>query len=251
MQSHPNLLKVLYERQKKYFRESKRYLLSKIYSENLNKLAVIHKTDKGNQHQYTQHYQEHFRHLRKKKLNILEIGVGGYDNPVAGGNSLRMWKHYFPNSAIYAVDIYEKSRLQEKRIKIFQGSQADEGFLKDVFNKIGSLDIIIDDGSHINEHVITSFKTLFPLLNNCGIYVVEDTNYSYNVEYGGDSKNLNNPSTVMNYFKSLIDGLNYKEFTKAGGPGYFDKNIVSLHFYHNLIFIYKGINNEEGINKLM
>lgn len=234
--------KKLYEVQKKYFRRSKRDFLSKIYSNSLNKLALINKTDKGNQHQYTQHYEKHFYPLRKKKLNILEIGVGGYDNPAAGGNSLRMWKYYFPHSMIYSIDIHEKDCLQEKRIKIFKGSQADEEFLRSVFNKIGSLDIVIDDGSHINEHVITSFKILFPLLNKGGIYVVEDTQTSYWPEYGGDSSNLNNPSTIMNFFKGIADGLNYKEFKKYEyKPGYFDKNIVSLHFYHNLIFIYKSL----------
>lgn len=236
-------LKDLYEFQKRYFRKLKRYFLSKIYSGNLNKLVLIHKTDKGNQHKYTRHYQKHFQFLRKKKLNILEIGVGGYEDPLSGGNSLRMWKHYFPNSSVYALDIHEKTRLQEKRLKIFRGSQTDENFLKDVFNKIGSLDIIIDDGSHINEHVIVSFKILFPLLKEGGVYVIEDTQTSYWPEYGGESENLNKPGTLMNFFKGLIDGLNYKEFKRTGyKPCYFDKNIASIHFYHNLIFVYKGIN---------
>lgn len=236
-----NFSKKFYEYQKRYFRELRRHLLSKIYSKNLNKLALIHKTDKWGNHFYTQHYQEHFRYLRKRKLNILEIGAGGYENPLSGGNSLRMWKHYFPKSAIYSIDICEKIRLQEKRIKIFKGSQADGDFLKDIFNKIGSLDIVIDDGSHINEHIITSFKILFPLLNNGGIYVIEDTQTSYWTDYGGDSENLNNPSTAMNFFKTLSDCVNYQEFKIPGyKPSYFDKNIASLHFYHNLIFIYKG-----------
>jgi len=188
---------------------------------------------------------KHFHPLRKKKLNILEIGVGGYANPDEGGESLRMWGYYFPNSIIYSIDIYEKKLPKEKRINIFKGSQTDENFLKDVFNKMGSLDIVIDDGSHRNEDVITTFKILFPLLSENGIYVIENTQTSYWPEEGGDSENLANPKTVMNYFKSLTDCLNYAEFIKPGyTPSYFDKNIVAIHFYHNLIFIYKGINNE-------
>ncbi len=38
-----------------------------------------------------------------------------------------------------------------------------------------SFDIIIDDGSHMNRDVIKSFELLFPLLNDNGIYIVEDT----------------------------------------------------------------------------
>jgi len=54
----------------------------------------------------------------------------------------------------------------------------------------------------------------------------------------------------MNYFKSLVDGLNYEEFTINDYiPTYFDKNIISMHFYHNLVFVYKG-QNKEGSNVL-
>jgi len=107
---------------------------------------------------------------------------------------------------------------------------------------------MIDDGSHLNEHVITSFRTLFPLLAEDGIYVIEDTQTSYWPKFGGDSYNLNNANTIMNFLKTLTDGLNYEEIARKDyPPSYFDQNIVSLHFYHNLVFIYKG-RNEEGSN---
>jgi len=31
-----------------------------------------------------------------------------------------MWKKYFPSGNIYSIDIYDKSALQEERIKIFR-----------------------------------------------------------------------------------------------------------------------------------
>lgn len=224
------------------------YFLSPLFSSNLLLLAKICETDKWGFHWYAQHYQSHFKSFKKKKLNLLEIGVGGYDNPNEGGSSLRMWKRYFPKGNIYALDIHEKGALQENRIKIFEGSQIDEKFLQDTFNKIGSLDIIIDDGSHINQHMITTFKILFPLLKNGGIYVIEDLETSYWPDFGGDSSDLNNPNTAMNYFKSLADGLHYRELLKPDYvPTYFDQNIVAIHFYHNLIFVYKGKNDENEI----
>lgn len=213
----------------------------------LSKLGRIYRTDKIGSHFYTPHYQLHFRKFKNKKFNLLEIGVGGEENPHAGGKSLKMWKKYFPFANIFSIDIYDKSSLQESRIKIFQGSQADRNFLDKVTAEIGTIDIIIDDGSHINEHVIETFKMLFPKLNDGGIYVIEDTQTSYWKDFGGDSENLNNPTTLMNFFKSLTDCLNNKEFIKLNyQPSYFDKNIISIHFYHNLIFIYKGSNNEQS-----
>jgi len=215
------------------------------YQSNLTKLATIHKTDKSRYHFYTPHYQRHFSPYKYKKINLLEIGVGGYEDPLAGGESLRMWKSFFPFAKIFSLDIFDKTFLQEKRIKIFTGSQVDEDFLLKVENQAGPFDLIIDDGSHLNEHVIKSFEILFPKLKNGGIYVVEDTQTSYWEDYGGSSEERNKEGTIYHFFKSLIDSLNSEEFIIENyKKTYYDKHIVSMHFYHNLIFIYKGENNE-------
>lgn len=217
------------------------------YFNNLDKLAQLYKTDKFGKHFYTPHYQFHFSRFKYKKFKMLEIGVGGHDNPFAGGPSLRMWKRFFPFAQIYALDIFDKSFFQENRVRIFQGSQVDKVFLEKMLQETGELDIIIDDGSHVNEHVIETFKILFPKLKHGGIYVVEDSQTSYHEGYfGGDNKNFNNLKTSMGFFKSLVDGLNSEDYGIEGYErNYYDKNIISIHFYHSLIFIYKG-NNSEG-----
>lgn len=244
---------------KKHLNESQKrivkYCLSKIlYRNDLSKLASIFNSDKGVQHHYTKHYQQHFYPLHRKKMNILEIGIGGYGNPKAGGQSLRMWKVFFPNSQIYGIDIENKKYHEERRIKTFKGSQIDEEFLRNVAAEIGTVDIIIDDGSHINDHVIKTFQILFPLMNSNGIYIVEDLQTSYwtDIDGGnwGGSSDLAAPHTSMNFFKKLVDGLNYEEFPADDyKPSYIDKHIIAIHFYHNMVFIYKGLNNE-GSNLL-
>jgi demethylmacrocin O-methyltransferase len=212
---------------------------------NLNRLAQIYKSDKFGKHQYTEHYSTHFRKLKFRRLKLFEIGVGGYHFQSIGGNSLRMWKRYFPFAKIYSLDIYDKSHFEESRIRIFKGNQTDPAILDKIIQEIGEPDIIIDDGSHINEHVITTFKFLFPKLKNGGIYVIEDTETSYWPDYGGDSVHLNNPATIMNFFKGLTDCLNYQEIiNRDQDPAYFDKHIISIQFYHNQIFVFKGPNDE-------
>ncbi|HWA33330.1 MAG TPA: hypothetical protein VG737_04325, partial [Cyclobacteriaceae bacterium] len=79
------------------------------YIDDLNKLALIHGSDKWGGHWYTQHYDFHFNKIRERKLKILEIGVGGYDTPYLGGSSLRMWKSYFRHSQITSLDIIDKT----------------------------------------------------------------------------------------------------------------------------------------------
>ena len=239
------LKKFFSDAQRKALRKAQLNLISKWYSGDLNKLATLHNTDKWNSHWYTQHYDRHFRPMRKKKLTVLEIGVGGYERPEWGGESLRMWKQYFPNSRIYALDIFDKSPHNEHRIKIFKGSQVDKEFLESIHRETGDFDIIIDDGSHMNEHVIETFKILFPKLKQGGVYAVEDMQTSYWPKYGGDSEDLRNENTMMNFFKAMADNLNYQEIVKEGyEPSYYDQNIVSLHFYHNMAFVHKNVNNE-------
>ncbi len=214
----------------------------------LKKLAKVYKPSKGECYDFYSLYSKHLKEFRFKKIRLLEIGVGGYENPERGGASLRMWRSFFPFSRIYALDINDKSPHEERRIKIFKGSQSDNLFLEKMLAETGNLDVIIDDGSHISEDVISSFEFLFPHLNHGGVYVIEDTQTSYWKECGGSMQK--NAKTTMNYFKELIDGLNYEEFPV---PGYqandFEKNIVSIHFYHNIIFIKKGKNNK-GSNVL-
>lgn len=220
-----------------------------LYGNSLRKLTLAFGSDKEGAHFYAAHYQHHFAPLRRSAINLLEIGIGGYEDPNAGGCSLQIWKWYFTKGNIYGIDIFDKSYHDEKRIKTFRGNQVDEDFLRNVIASIGGVDIIIDDGSHYNDHVTKTFKILFPLLNQNGIYVIEDLQTSYwssycDEPYGGSS-DLSAPHTSMNFLKGLVDGLNYEEFIADDyAPSYFDRNITAIHFYHNLAFIYKGKNNE-------
>jgi hypothetical protein len=219
--------------------------LGALYAHNLRRLAEIYGSDKWAHHWYCQHYARHFAHLRKRRIVLLEIGIGGYGVARLGGSSLRMWRRYFPYGRIYGIDLADKSPHNERRIQTFQGDQSDEKFLGEVIADIGRPDIIIDDGSHLNPHVIKTFQTLFPLLADQGIYAVEDTQTSYWPVFGGNSKDLKDPATSMNMFKTLIDGLNHAEFEQPGFvPSYFDQHIVAMHFYHNLVVVCKGSNDE-------
>lgn len=195
----------------------------------LSQLAEKYKTDKGLWHHgYTPIYHSYFESLKDKPISLLEIGIGGYEFPDKGGESLRMWREYFAAASITGFDVYKKN-LDIPNTTILQGSQIDAVFLQSLSHPF---DIIIDDGSHHNEHTVFSFIYLFTLMNSGGIYVVEDTECSYWAEHYGGSTHPQ-AVTTMNYFKVLADSLN-----SASGM---DNNygIKSIHFYKGLIFIFK------------
>jgi hypothetical protein len=174
-------------------------------------------------------------------------GSPRYGDPDAGGSSLKMWRDYFPLANIAALDFFDKSPHAADRIAIFQCDQSGPGILHCMNEQCGPFDIILDDGSHENAHVIRSFEVLFPLLRLGGLYVIEDIQTAYWPGLGGAAPSDNDTSTSVGLFKSMIDGLNYKETHRKGyAPNYFDDNILAMAFAHNLIFIEKDDNREES-----
>lgn len=215
-------------------------------TKSLTHLAKHFKTDKWGRHRYTPHYERHLKHLKKKSFTLFEIGIGGYTRAGQGGASLRMWKTYFPSAQIIGLDIEDKSFVNEERIRAVQGSQVDEQVLRAIAAEADNLQVVIDDGSHVPAHINETFQIMFPLLADGGIYVIEDLQTSYWERYGG-STDLNDPSTSMNMIKALLDGLNYEEYTEPDyQPTYSELHVVAVHAYHNLVFIEKGLNNEEA-----
>jgi hypothetical protein len=214
---------------------------------NVTDLAVRFGSDKWGGRWYTPHYQKYFEPYREQAVKVLEIGIGGYDLPDAGGESLRMWKHYFRRGLIYGMDIYPKPGVAESRVHVLQGDQGDEQFLDSMARELGPFDIIIDDGSHISHHIIASFNALFPHVKPGGLYVIEDLASSYWPGWGGDA----DPSAQyrsMEMIKNLLDGLHHSEQIRNTDdePSATESTVTGVHVHHNLAIIEKGLNTEQG-----
>ncbi len=209
----------------------------------LEDLACRFGTDKwGTVHWYTPHYEHHFARFADERVRVLEIGIGGYHDPRSGGGSLRMWQQFFRRGTVFGLDVYEKT-VDVPRVHTLRGDQGNAEYLSDMAEEHGPFDIIVDDGSHLNEHVLTSFNALFPHLKDGGVYAIEDMETSYWPAWGGDAPDRATSATSIGFVKTLIDGLNHREFDGAD-PSYLDENIVSVHFYKSLAFIVKGANTE-------
>jgi Clostridial hydrophobic W len=164
----------------------------------LDDIGLRHGTDKASSHHNClEFYETFFAPLRHRELTLLEIGV-------YNGASLKTWEEYFPNTSVIGVDIVSASKRYELgRIKIELADQSNVEELTSVAIKHGPFDIIIEDGSHLWEHQITSLRTLFPFLKNGGLYIVEDlqTNYgSMQANYKGVAH-----SSCVEYLKAWLD----------------------------------------------
>ena len=72
---------------------------------------------------------------------------------------------------------------------------------------------------------------------------MEDIQTAYWPSYGGQQTPGSN-GTAMSFFRKLADGLNHAEYLLLEyEPTDYDLNILSIHFYHNMVVIQKGPNN--------
>jgi hypothetical protein len=195
-----------------------------------------------------------FRHLRQRKIRLLEIGM-------KDGASAHLWTKYFPQAEVFGLD-YDPTQagaqLTTSRdgVRVAIGDQANvEDLAKMLEQTGGRFDIIVDDGGHAPTQQLVSFDFLFRhALKPGGIYSIEDvetsywTNadiYSFHVEAG-----LHKRGTAMEVFKQLADSVNRVYMADhdlpQGMPGRFsvfrsgvDTLVDSVQFTANLVLMTK------------
>jgi len=173
-------------------------------------------------------YERHFKKFQNQSVVFWEIGI-------SEGGSLQMWKRYLgPFANIIGIDINpECQKHEEDQISIYIGDQSDANFLQEIINKHGCPDVVLDDGSHIMQHVCVTFEFLYEKVSKNGVYLVEDLHTAYWPSYGGG---LNRKGTFIELCKSLIDLLNARH---CGLPSFFAESTFSMSFYDSVVVFEK------------
>ena len=140
----------------------------------LDEIGLKWGTDKASTHHgYLPFYETFLAPLRDQQLTILEVGV-------YRGASLRTWEEYFPNAKVVGADIQVTcKRFEGGRVRVELVDQSNVEDLAQLAIKHGPFDLIIEDGSHMWEHQITTLRSLFPFLRSGGHYIVEDLQTNY------------------------------------------------------------------------
>ena len=179
-----------------------------------------------------EHYFDIYDHCLSrfydKKISFLEIGIQN------GGSIEVAQKLFDPKSSLSGLDIDPRcSDISNilKDIKIYIGSQVDEQLL----NKIATdhnknFDVIIDDGSHIQSHMIFTFTRMFQFINDGGIYLIEDTHTNYSPSHQESFFGIG----LYDYFKGLSERLNLDYMDPASRQRYkIPRNRRDKRDYHN------------------
>jgi cephalosporin hydroxylase len=175
-------------------------------------------------------YEKHFAPWKGKSATVLEIGV-------EHGGSLQMWRDYFgPGSTIVGIDIDPNcARHEPPGTHVRIGDQTDTAFLQQVTDEFGPFDIVIDDGSHISDHITATFNFLYSKVTENGCYFVEDLHKTYEAPHGNS---LSNPMSFINQVKAITDSLIadhvwHSNFTIK--PTSFTRDTFCISFYDSII----------------
>lgn len=199
-----------------------------------------------------EHYFEIYDHLLGARYGkpcvYLEIGV-------QNGGSLEVARWLFgADATIIGLDVdpackaFETARLASR---VFIGSQVDGEVLEQVKAFAPRIDVLIDDGSHIQAHMIQTFIALWPLVSEGGVYVIEDTHTNHSAAHQQSFHGIG----LYDYFKGLSERLNlefidpawkgttYKQAREARPPRApvdpFLQDIFSIEFFDSVIAIRK------------
>jgi len=204
-----------------------------------------YKTDKMGS--YFPVYLEKFNNLKDRRLKLLELGI-------YKGESLKLWRDYFPNSEVIGLDQNSIELDNNDRIIMYKGLQQDKKLLTSISERHApdGFDIIIDDASHIGQYTKESFMILFDqYLKSKGVYVIEDWGTGYWGTWPDGEKYdpelatqglTSHQAGMVGFVKQIIDLLAAADITH---PTFGDKSvklvprIESVHFYPGLCFINK------------
>jgi cephalosporin hydroxylase len=144
----------------------------------LQRIGVQRRTDKADVNHsfrgmsYLDVYESYFAPIRQQVKCVLELGV-------FRGASLMTWRDYFPNAQVWGIDIDPIANAPYgDRVKVVTGSQADLTAIAQVAAG-QEFDIVVDDGSHLVDHLIASFGLIWPRVKPGGFYVMEDLGCTY------------------------------------------------------------------------
>lgn len=123
---------------------------------------------------YFEIYDLLFRKFIGSEVVFVEIGI-------LDGGSLFMWRDYFgPKARIIGIDLNPAAlKWVSHGFEIFIGDQSEPLFWEQFYTKVGDIDVLLDDGGHMNNQQIMTTISSISRIKNGGLVVIEDTQTSF------------------------------------------------------------------------
>ena len=219
---------------------------------NLCKIMGEYGSDKGSTdiinstHNYTLIYNELFKELFNKNINIFELGIGTLNPTIVShmksnnksGASLRAWSTIFPNANIYAADIDKTILFNDDRIKTYYCDERNINSIKSLWDSIPvKFDIIIDDAIHEFNDNIRFFENSIHKLNGGGYYIIEDIHHYDLLNFRNKIKELQTKYPYLQFQLLSVPNKNYNDNTMLIiKSNVIDQKVLAYYFpqYHSI-----------------
>lgn len=205
--------------------------------EQLLDIVQYYATDKHSTHRYFELvYNELFKPLREECKIFMEVGI--YDC-----ESIKLWRDYFINAEIVGVEYnlpYSLEKLGDTprdRMTFIDGDQSKEEDLIKISQQYPSVDVIMDDGSHMMRDQQITLAKLFKSVKPGGIYVLEDLHTSIElinkpnhwITWGDREKTI-----TLNMLQDFIQtGKIYSDYMSQEEMDYLNEHIESVQIYQS------------------
>lgn len=180
---------------------------------------------------YFHAYEELLSKYRGKEITFVEVGI-------FNGGSLFMWREYFgPQARIIGVDMNPASKMWESHgFEIYIGDQACQIFWRDFFQKVGSVDVLIDDCGHTNLQQITTVHCAVEHIRDGGLLIVEDVHTIYFKEFGNTWSRA-----LIGFAAKIVDGINSRSFALRTNRKHYAKRVHPVSIFEPIVALH--INN--------
>lgn len=159
------------------------------------------------------------------KVTIVEVGI-------FNGGSLFMWRNFFgPKARIIGIDLNPDAREWERHgFEIYIGDQSCDTFWTELFQKIGKVDVLIDDGGHTNRQQIVTSHYAIQNINDGGVLIVEDVHTNYFREFGNPSR-----YSFVNFARRIVDGVNSRAYSLRRTYAQYSSRVYSVSFFESMV----------------
>jgi len=160
-----------------------------------------------------------------REVTIVEVGI-------FNGGSLFMWRKFFgPKARIIGIDLNPDAREWEKHgFEIYIGDQSSDTFWTELFQKVGKVDVLIDDGGHTNRQQIVTSHYAIQNINDGGVLIVEDVHTNYFREFGNPSR-----YSFVNFAHRIVDGINSRSYSLRRIYTQYSSRVYSVSFFESMV----------------
>lgn len=146
-----------------------------------------------------------------------------------------MWRDYLGAQArIIGIDLNPCAKMWERHgFEIHIGDQANEKFWQDFFEKVGPVDIFIDDGGHTNHQQIATVNCAVEHVRDGGLLIVEDVHTSYFREFG-------NPwgRSFVAFASKIVDAVNSRACALKTSRERYANRVHRVSFFESIVALH-------------